>query len=70
MASRFLSSSGDKICQLLEEKNSENTKRTYKAAQQVCHEYLVEKEIKKPMEKSKIAWVAKRFYIEAQRKDG
>ena len=35
MASWFLSSSEDEIRQLLEEKYSENTKRTYKAAQQV-----------------------------------
>ena len=70
MASRFLSSLEDEIRQLLEEKDSENTKRTFKAAQQVFHEYLVEKEIKEPTEKSKIARVSKRFYVEARRKDG
>ena len=66
MASRFLSSSEDEIRQLYEEKESENTKRTYKAAQQVFHEYLVEKEIKEPTETSEIAWVSKRFYVEAR----
>ena len=70
MASRFLSSSEDEIRQLLEEKDSENTKRTCKATQQVFLEYLVEKEIKEPTEKSEIAWVSKRFYAEARRKDG
>ena len=45
MASRFLSSSEDEIRQLLEEKDSKNTKRTYKVAQQVFHEYLLEKRI-------------------------
>ena len=42
MASRFLSSSEDEIRQLLEKKDSKNTKRTYKVAQQLFHEYLLE----------------------------
>ena len=70
MASRFLSSSEDEIRQLLEGKYSENTKRTYKAAQQVFHEYLVGNEIKEPTEKSEIARVSKRSYVESRRKDG
>ena len=57
MASRFLSSSEDEIRQLLEEKDSKNTKRTYKVAQQVFQEYLLEKGIAEPTEKSEIARV-------------
>ena len=70
MASRFLSSSEDEIRQLLEEKDSKNTRRTYKVAQQVFHEYLLEKGIAEPKEKSEIAQVLKRFYVEARKKDG
>ena len=55
MASRFLSSFEDEICQLLKEKDSKNTERTYKVAQQVFNEYLLEKRIAEPTEKRKIA---------------
>ena len=52
----------DEIRQLLEEKDSKNTcKKTYKVAQQVFHEYLLEKGIAEPTEKSEIARVLKRF---------
>ena len=61
MASRFLSSSEDEIRQLLEEKDSKNTKRTYKVAQQVFQEYLLEKGISEPTEKGEIARVLKVF---------
>ena len=53
MAPRFLSSSEDEIRQLLEEKDFKNTKRTYKVSQQVFHEYLLEKGIAEPTEKTK-----------------
>ena len=52
----------DEIRQLLEEKDSKtHAKRTYKVAQQVFHEYLLEKGIAEPTEKSEIARVLKRF---------
>ena len=38
-----------------------HAKRTYKVAQQVYHEYLLEKGIAEPTEKSEIARVLKRF---------
>ena len=58
------------VRQLLEEKDSKNTKRTYKVAQQVFHEYLLEKGIAEPKEKSEISRVLKRFYVEERKKDG
>ena len=64
MASRFLSSSEHEIRQLLEEKDSKNTKRTNKVAQQVFHEYLLER----GLQKSEIARVLKRFYVEVRRR--
>ena len=70
MASCFLSSSEDEIRQLLEGKDSKNTKRTYKVAQQVFQEYLLEKGIAEPTEKGEIARVLKSFYVEARKKDG
>ena len=70
MASRFLSSSEDEIRHLLEEKDSKNTKRTYKVAQQVFQDYLLEKGISEPTEKGEIARVLKSFYVEARKKDG
>ena len=38
-----------------------HAKRTYKVAQHVFHEYLLEKGIAEPIEKSEIARVLKRF---------
>ena len=61
MESRFLSSSEDEVRQLIEGKDSENTKRTYKVAQQVFHDYLTEKGIAELTEKSEIARVLKTF---------
>ena len=55
MASRFLSSSEDEVRQLLERKDSKNTKRTYNVAQQVFQEYLLGKRIAEPTEKGEIA---------------
>ena len=51
MATRFSTSSLDKIKQLLEDKDSENTKRTYKVAKEVFVEYLREKRIPERNEK-------------------
>ena len=49
-------------------KDSKNTKRTYKVAQQVFHEYLWKKAIAEPTEKSEVARVLKRFYVEVRRR--
>ena len=38
-----------------------HARKTYKVAQQVFHEYLLEKGIAEPTEKSEIARVLKRF---------
>ena len=65
MASQFLSSSEDEIRQLLEEKYSENTKTTYKAAQQVFHEYLAEKRDSRANEENRNCSGFKRVYAEA-----
>jgi hypothetical protein len=45
-------------------------KRTYKVAKEVFYEYLNEKGIPEPTEKSEFAQVLKKFYVEARKKDG
>ena len=54
MASHFLSSFEDEIRHLFEEKDFKNTKRTCKFAQQVFLEYLLEKVMAEPTDKSEI----------------
>ena len=70
METRFLNTSEDEIKKLLDDKDSENTKRTYKVAREVFYEYLNEKGIVEPTEKSELAQVLKNFYVEARKKDG
>ncbi len=60
--------SEDEIRQLIEEKGSENTKRTYRVAQLVFHDYLTEKRIAESTEKSEFAQVLKTFYVAARKK--
>ena len=72
MASRFLSSSEVEIRQLLEERLQKHKKNilSYKVAQQVFQEYLLEKGIAEPTKKGEIARVLKSFYVEARKRDG
>jgi hypothetical protein len=56
--------------ELLENKDADNTKRTYKVAKEVFYEYLNEKGIPEPTAKSELAQVLKKFYVEARKKDG
>jgi argininosuccinate lyase len=66
---RFSNFSDDEIQKLLENKDADNTKRTYKVAKEVFYEYLNEKlGIPEPTEKSELAQVLKKFYVEARKK--
>ena len=67
---RFSNFSEDEIQKLLENKDADNTKRTYKVAKEVFYEYLNEKGIPEPTEKSELSQVLKKFYVEARKKDG
>lgn len=51
MASRFASSTQQEIEKLLEDKDSENTKRSTKVAKELFYEYLKEKNIQEPHDK-------------------
>ena len=69
MASRFGSSTQQEIEKLLENKYSENTKRSTKVATELSYKYLKKKNIQEPHHKI-LAQVLKSFYVEARKKDG
>ena len=69
MASRFASSTQQEIEKLLEDKDSENTKRSTKVGKELFYEYLKEKNIQEPHDKKELAQVLKSFYVEARKKD-
>ena len=64
MASRFASSTQQEIEKLLEDKDSENTKRSTKVAKELFYEYLKEKNIQEPHDKNELAQVLKSFYVD------
>ena len=64
MASRFASSTQQEIEKLLEDKDSENTKRSTKVAKELFYEYLQEKNIQEPHDKTELAQVLKSFYVD------
>ena len=63
MASRFASSPQQEIEKLLEDKDSENTKRSTKVAKELFYEYLKKKNIQEPHDKKELAQVLKSFYV-------
>ena len=70
MSSRFASSTQQEIEKLLEDKDSENTKRSTKVAKELFYEYLKEKNIQDPHDKKELAQALKSFYVEARKKNG
>ena len=56
--------------ELLEDKDSENTKRSTKVAKELFYQYLKEKNIQEPHDKKELAKVLKSFYVKARKKDG
>ena len=70
MVSRFASSTQQEIEKLLEDNDSENTKRSTKVAKDLFYEYLKEKNIQEPHDKKELAQALKSFYVEARKKDG
>ena len=69
MASRFASSTQQEIEKLLEDKDSENTKRSTKVAKELFYEYLKEKNIQEPHDKKELAQVLKSFCFYVDRCD-
>ena len=48
---------------MLEDKNSENTKRSTKVAKELFHEYIKEKNIQEPDDKTELAQVLKTVFF-------
>ena len=63
IVSRFASSTQQEIEKLLENKDSENTKRSTNVAKELFYEYLKEKNIQEPHDKKELAQVLKSFYV-------
>ena len=63
-ASRFASSTQQKIEKLLEDKDLENTKRSTKVAKELFYEYLKNKNIQESHDKKELAQVLKSFYVD------
>ena len=70
MACRFTSSSQQEIEKLLEDKDSENTKRSTTVSTKLFYEYIEEENIQEPHDNKELAQVLKSFYAEARKKYG
>ena len=68
MASRFPSLTQQEIEELLEDKDSENTKRLTKVAKELFYEYLKEKNIQEPHNKKELAQVLKSFMLKREKR--
>ena len=67
--SRFRSLSEENIAQLLNDKDSENTKKSTKQHRLIFESYLKEN-IRNPASTVELAAVLRKFYAEARKKDG
>lgn len=70
MTSRFASLTEQDIEKIVEDKNSQNTKRSTKVAKELFADYAKEKKLREPEEKKELAQTLKTFYVEARKKDG
>ena len=67
-ASRFRSLSEENIAQLLNDKDSENTKKSTKQHRLIFESYHKEKNIRNPATAVELAAVLRKFYTEARKK--
>ena len=70
VASRFRSLSEENIARLLNDKDSENTKKSTKQHRLIFESYLKEKSIRNPTAAVELAAVLREFYADARKKDG
>ena len=54
---------------IVEDKDSQNTKRSTKVAKELFSEYVKEKKLREPEEKEELAQTLKTFYVEARKKE-
>ena len=67
---RFTTFREENIDQLLNDKDSENTKKSTKQHRLIFESYLKEKKIRNPTTAVELATVLRKFYAEARKKDG
>ena len=53
---------------IVEDKDSQNTKRSTKVAKELFADYVKEKKLREPEEKKDLAQTLKTFYVEARKK--
>ena len=63
MTSRFASVTEQDIEKVVEDKDSQNTKRLTKVAKELFADYLKEKKLREPEEKKELAQTLKTFYV-------
>ena len=67
MTSRFASLTEQDIEKyVVEDKDSQNTKRSTKVAKELFSEYVKEKKLREPEKKKELAQTLKTFYVEAR----
>ena len=70
MAERFAFVSEEELKVLIKNKDSKNTKRTTKTSVKILNDYLSEKNLEEPQDKTALANVLKKFYAGARKSDG
>ena len=70
MTSRFASLTEQDIEKyIVEDKDSQNTKRSTKVAKELFADYVKEKKLREPEEKKELAQTLKTFYVEVRKKE-
>ena len=57
------------IGKIVENRDSQNTKRSRKVAKELFADYVEAKKLREPEERKELAQTLKTFYVEARRKD-
>ena len=68
MTFRFASLTEQVIEKIVEDKDSQNTKKATKVAKELFADYVKEKKLREPEEKKELAQTLKTFYVEARKK--
>ena len=68
MTSRSASLTEQDIEKIVEDKDSQNTKRSTKVAKELFSDNMKEKKLTEPEEKKELAQTLKTFYVEARKK--
>ena len=68
-ACKFASLTEQDIEKIVEDKDSQNTKRSTKVAKELFADYAKEKKLRKAGEKKELAQTFKTFYVEARKKE-